>query len=401
MPSVKSEVFMTTVHGFADEGFGPVADAFAENFRLGTELGAACAVYRHGRLVVDLHAGIADQRSGWPWAEDTLALGFSVTKGLMALCGYLAHQRGLLDFDAPVDTLWPEFAANGKHDVVIRDLFTHRSGLVALDVDLTLDDVARWFPVISAIEQQKPLWKPGTAFAYHTLTYGWLTGEILRRATGLRPSALIADYLAGPLGVDAWIGLPEAEEPRVSHTAPAPPPTDPPDLAGAEKETALPLLARTMTLGGAFPPFFIDENSPVDYNSREIHAVEVPAANGILSARALAGIYAAAVSETDRPKLLDAASIADALTVRSVGDPWLAGLTAPGMRFSTGFIVNGIPHRPLLSDSSFGHDGASGSLGFADADHEIGFGYLNNQLAGGVDQRANRLTAALRSSLGL
>ncbi|WP_194909648.1 serine hydrolase domain-containing protein [Catenulispora rubra] len=390
---------MTTIHGFADEGFGPVADAFAENFRLGTELGAACAVYHHGRLVVDLHAGVADDRTGRPWTDDTLTVGFSVTKGLMALCGHLARQRGLLDFDAPVASVWPEFAAGGKQDIAIRDLFSHRSGLMALDVDLTIDDVASWFPVIHAIEEQKPLWEPGTTFAYHALMFGWLTGEVLRRVTGLRPGPLIADYLTGPLGADAWIGLPESEASRVAYLA-APPAAL--SSAWVEMALALPTVVRSMTLGGAFPPLLIDDRHPSDFNSRVVQAVEVPAANGIMSARALARIYSAAVSTTDgRPKLLDDASIMDALTVRSIDNPWPGALTPPGMRFSTGFLTNGIPHRPLLSDASFGHDGASGSLGYADADHEIGFGYVNNSLAGAVDGRANRLTAALRSSMGL
>ena len=134
----------------------------------------------------------------------------------MALCGYLAQQRGLLDFDAPVATVWPEFAANGKGDIVIRDVFAHRAGLMALDADLTLDDVLAWEPVIRAIEAQRPLWTPGTAFAYHALTFGWLTGEILRRATGKMPGALLADYLTDALGVNAWIGLPADQEHRVA-----------------------------------------------------------------------------------------------------------------------------------------------------------------------------------------
>src|SRR4051812_13475436 len=122
---------MAVVHGGVDDGFGPLADAFKVNFDSGVEQGAALAVYHRGRLVVDLYAGFADAGTGTPWTADTLTVGFSVTKGLMALCGYLAHQQGLLDFDAPVASVWPEFAANGKQDTIIRDLFDHRSGLMA------------------------------------------------------------------------------------------------------------------------------------------------------------------------------------------------------------------------------------------------------------------------------
>jgi CubicO group peptidase (beta-lactamase class C family) len=390
---------MTTVHGFADTGFGAVADAFRENFELGTENGASCAVYQHGRLVVDLHAGLADKRTGKRWNADTLVLGFSVSKGLMALCGYLAHQRGLLDFDATVATVWPEFAENGKQDTVIRDLFSHRAGLIALTQNLTIDDVAGWTPVIRAIEKQKPLWKPGTTYAYHALTYGWLTGEVLRRVTGMRPGQLVAAYLTTPTGADAWIGLPEEQEDRVARMESLPSTTR--RRAIDRLKIALGGLAamRSTTLGGAFPVPTV-EGSASDFNSRAVHAMEIPAANAILSARALAKIYAAAVSDIDGPKLLTDASIADALTVRSRGRSWLGAPTPPGSRFSTGFMTNGIPHRPMLSDASFGHDGASGSLGFADAAAEVGFAYLNNQMAGITDGRANRLSMALRRCIG-
>jgi CubicO group peptidase (beta-lactamase class C family) len=387
--------------GFADEGFGPVADAFAENFRRGAEMGAACAVYHRGRLVVDLHGGTADASTGRPWTADTLAIGFSVSKGLMALCGYLAHQRGLLDFDAPVASVWPEFAANGKQDIVIRDVFAHRAGLMALDADLTLADVLAWDPVIRAIEAQRPLWTPGTAFAYHALTFGWLTGEILRRVTGHLPGALLTEYLTDPLAVDAWFGLPAEQEHRVARMhAPRSRVMRtgyrvlPKILRSVGKSAAV----RAVTMGSAFPFSMID-GCAGDFNTPAVRAAQIPAANAILDARALATIYAAAVSPVNGVSpLLTEASMADATVLRSAGDGWRVALTPPGVRFSTGFLVNGIPYRPLLSDSSFGHDGASGSLGFADADSQTGFGYVNNLIAP-RDHRVNDLTAALRRCL--
>lgn len=395
---------MTTVNafpGFADEGFGPVADAFTDNFRRGSEIGASCAVYHRGRLVVDLHGGLADASSGRPWTADTLTIGFSVSKGLMTLCAYLAQQRGLLDFDAPVAAVWPEFAANGKGDIVIRDVFAHRAGLMALDADLTLADVLAWEPVIRAIEAQRPLWTPGTAFAYHALTFGWLTGEILRRATGTMPGALLADYLTDGLGVDAWIGLPAEQDHRVARMH------APRSRWRRRAYRVLPAILRrvgkgsavqAMTMGSAFP-FSLIDGVAGDFNTPAVRAAQIPAANAVLDARALARIYGAAVAPMTGAPLLTADSLADAVTVRSAGDGWRSAVNAPGMRFSTGFLVNGIPHRPLLSDSSFGHDGASGSLGFADADSQIGFGYVNNLIGGGHDQRANDLTAALRRCL--
>lgn len=392
---------MSEFPGFADEGFGPVADAFVDNFRRGTETGAACAVHHRGRLVVDMHGGVADRVSGRAWTDDTLTIGFSVSKGLMALCGYLAQQRGLLDFDAPVATVWPEFAANGKQDIVIRDVFAHRAGLVALDADLTLADVLSWEPVIRAIEAQRPLWTPGTAFAYHALTFGWLTGEILRRATGRMPGALLAEYLTGPLEVDAWIGLPADQEHRVARMH------APRSRVLRTGYRVLPRILRSIgksaavqavTMGSAFP-FSLIDGCAGDFNTRALHAAQIPAANVVLDARALATLYGAAVSPSSGAPLLTEASMADAVVLRSSGEGWRVALTPPGVRFSTGFLINGIPYRPLLSDSSFGHDGASGSLGFADADSQTGFGYVNNLIGGARDDRANNLTAALRRCL--
>ncbi len=391
---------MTTLHGFADEGFGPVADAFLANFREGVETGAAASIYQDGRLVLDLYAGLADPATTTEWSAETLTVIFSSTKGLMALCGYLARQKGLLDFDALVSTVWPEFAQNGKDTITIRDLFSHRSGLMALDVDLTLDDVAAWTPVIHAIEQQRPLWEPGTTFAYHALTYGWLTGEVLRRVTGMRPGALLASYLSEPLGVDAWIGLPSSHEHRVATMLPGPPITNPLYAAFLEKARSMPPVVRSMTLGGAFPAAVVGGETS-DFNSRAVHEMEIPAANGITNATGLARIYSAAVTDRHGPRLLDDDSIADALVPRSFGEGWSGAMNAPGIRFSTGFMINGYALRPLLTDSSFGHDGASGSLAYADVDTKIGFGYVNNQMAGGLDERANRLTMALRGCLGV
>jgi CubicO group peptidase (beta-lactamase class C family) len=386
--------------GFADEGFGPVADAFADNFARGAEMGAACAVHHRGRLVVDLFGGTADAVTGAPWTADTLVIGFSISKGLMALCAYLAQQRGLLDFDAPVTSVWPEFGREGKQDIIIRDVFAHRAGLMALDADLALADVLAWEPVIRAIEAQRPLWAPGSAYAYHALTFGWLTGEILRRATGLMPGALLAEYLTGNLGANAWIGLPadrqhrvarmHAPRSRVLRTAYR---TMPRILRRVGKASAV----RTITMGSAFPFSMID-GCAGDFNTPAVHAAQIPAANAIVDARALARIYAAAVSPIGGERLLTDDSIADATTVRSEGPGWPGALNATGSRFSTGFMINGIPFRPLLSDSSFGHDGASGSLGFADADSQTGFGYVNN-LISPRDHRANNLTAALRRCL--
>lgn len=388
---------MATIAGTVDSGYGPVADAFLANFTDGLEVGAACCVYRDGRIVVDIHAGVADQRAGHPWTPETIVPVYSMSKGLMSLLAYLASQRDLLNLDAPVGELWPEFARLGKEKLRIRDLFSHRAGLIAVDRALTLDDVAAWDPVVRALEDQQPLWEPGTAFSYHPLTFGWLAGEVLRRATGLRPGRLLAEWITDRVKADAWIGLPAEDDSRVGHLEPPPAPQDPATIARYQALNT-PLMMRARTLGNVFPRGVIGGGQ--DLNSPAVRRVEVPAANAMTSAPHLARIYAAAVGEVAGGRLLTDESIRDALTVRSEGEQWpgVAGLR--GMRFSTGFMLNRIPHRPLLSDASFGHDGAGGGLACADADAKIGFAYVNNRMLGFGDTRANRITAALRQCVG-
>ena len=179
------------IHGDVDDGFGPVADAFGANFAKGGELGAAVVLYVGGRKVVHLWGGVADQRNGRPWVQDTPAIVFSVTKGVLAICAYQLVGQGRLDLDAPVARYWPEFATHGKAPITVRMLLSHRAGLVALDRDLSFSDVLAWDPVIRAVEAQTPLWNPGTAHSYHAITYGWLVGEVIRRITDKSPGKFL------------------------------------------------------------------------------------------------------------------------------------------------------------------------------------------------------------------
>src|ERR1035437_3952075 len=187
------------VQGGAEDGFGPVADAFAADFVDAGERGAGVVLYADGRKVVDLWGGVAD-RLGRPWVQDTPAIVFSVTKGVLAICAYQLVGQGRLDLDVPVARYWPEFAAHGKAAISVRMLLSHRAGLVALDRDLTLDEVLAWDPVLWGIEAQAPMWRPGTAHSYHTITYGWLVGEVIRRITGASPGEFLRAELARPLG---------------------------------------------------------------------------------------------------------------------------------------------------------------------------------------------------------
>jgi CubicO group peptidase (beta-lactamase class C family) len=381
------------VHGAVEPRFARVRAAIAENFTHHGEIGAACAVYHRGRPVVDVWAGTADQERGAPWAQDTAVLVFSATKGMTAACVLRLVESGVLDLDRPVAAYWPEFAAEGKAAIPLAWIASHRAGVPAVDATLTLEQVLAWDPVVAAIAAQRPEWEPGTRHGYHVRTYGWILGEIVRRVTGKTLGRLFADEIAGPLGADLWIGLPEHEEKRVARLIP-PPPLPDPDARAAFARMMAPdtLLGRAMT--GPSSLFHYDEM----WNRRALHATELPSSNGIGTAHALARVYAALAGEVDGVRLLSPATLAAARAVRSDGPD--AVLMLP-TRFGTGFMLPPAL-TPTAGPAAFGHPGAGGSLGLGDADAEIGFGYVMNGMQLGVsgDPRATRLIEAVYASLG-
>ena len=331
---------------------------------------------------------------------------FSTTKGAAAICAHLLVQRGQLDLDAPVTDYWPEFGAAGKADVPVRMLLNHQVGLPVLDRRLSDDDVLAGTPVADALAAQTPLWEPGTAHGYHALTYGWLVGELVRRVSGRSLGTLFADEVAGPLGLDFWIGLPVQEQARVaplSAAKPDPSQFDPskidPEIAPLLQDLAAAYLDpqsvtnRALSLSGTFAL----GGGGLSWNDPRVRAAEIPAANGVTNARSLARMYAACVGEIDGVRLLDDASVARATEEQSNGRD--RTLVIP-TRFGVGFFLPS-SFSPLLGERSFGHAGAGGSLGFADPDHQVGFGYVMNRMGAGLsnDPRAQGLADALRSCL--
>ena len=175
---------MIVIEGDVVPGFERVRDVFGDNFEGHGDVGAAVCVYRHGRKVVDLWGGLADAGTGRPWTRDTLQLVYSATKAATATCAHLLAQRGELDLDRPVAWYWPEFAAQGKADIPVRWLLSHRAGLPVIDNPMPLADLLAWDPMAAALAAQRPVWEPGTAHGYHGRTFGWLVGEVIRRVSG-------------------------------------------------------------------------------------------------------------------------------------------------------------------------------------------------------------------------
>ncbi len=382
------------IHGVADAAYGAVVDEFARNFLERGDVGAAACMVVDGRVVVDVWAGLADRRMGTGWRRNTLGLVFSCAKGLLAVCAHQLVEAGRLSLTSPVATYWPEFADGGKESVTVGDLLSHRAGLPVLDVelDLTVDDVAggkagAW------LAAQKPQWQPGTGHELHPVTYGWLVGELIRRVSGLPVGRYFRERIAGPLGLDTWIGLPASERHRVSHLEP-PPPNDRPEYPAPHSPRW-----RAQTLNGLWPVEMVSKGNGPGFNDARLQAADLPAVNAITTARSLARFWSATVCETDGVRLLRPDTVRRATVPQSEGEPVFGG-PPPWHRYGYGLQLDS-PARPMLSSRSFGHDGAGGQLGFADPDLRAGFAYITNRMGGADDQRARRLTMAARRVLGL
>lgn len=394
---------MTSIDGEVAPGFEKVRDAFQANFDNGSEVGAAFSAYHKGRKVVDLWGGVADQDTGAPWNEDTLILVFSSTKGATAICANHLAQQGLLDMDAPVVEYWPDFGRNGKEDIPVSYLLSHQAGLAWVDGDLTAEEALSWEPVIEALENQHPNWKPGSQHGYHATTYGWLVGELVRRVSGKSVGTYFREHVGDPLGLDFWIGLPESEDHRVAPLISMIPPSvsveslhDPGDDPVAQMISAF-LGPDTMLGKALFAPGGALTDQDI-WNSRAMRAAEVPAANGVGDARSLARMYAGCIGEVDGLRILTSDQVKRATVQQTEGPN--AVLLNMDIQFGLGFML---PSTVITfgGPNGFGHFGAGGSLGWADPDAELSFGYVMNRMDLGLagDLRSFNLITACYDSI--
>ncbi len=382
------------IHGTIDPRFERVRAELERNFLERGEVGAAVHAVVGGKPVVDLWGGLADPRRGTPWTEDTLAMVHSSTKGATALCAHMLAARGELDLDAPVARYWPEFAAAGKERIPVRMLLNHRAGLPAITRKLPPEAMFDWKTMADALAGQAPHWDPGTRHGYHAITYGWLVGEVVRRISGKSLGTFFRDEIAGPLGLDFWIGLPPMHEPRVARLVPPPP-------AAEEDPFGAALLEHGSLTRQAFlnpPTMFLPSGPEVE---RALRAAEIPAANGMATARALASMYAPLAAP--EPGLVDRDTLRRMSAVESEGpDRILVYRT----RFASGFMKstdNGRQASVRLgpNDEAFGHVGAGGSIGFADPVAGVAFGYVMNGMGPGIllNDRGQSLIDAFYDSL--
>jgi len=384
------------IEGEVDKGFENVRKAFAENFEKRGELGGAVTMVIDGRPVVDLWGGYADKAKSRPWNRDTLVNVYSTTKGMTATCAHRLIDQGKLDPDEPVSRYWPEFAQAGKKDLPVRYLLSHRAGLPAIRKVLAEEALFDWNTMAAALAEQEPWWQPGTKHGYHALTIGWLVGEVIRRITGKGLGRYFREEIAEPLKLDCHIGLDAAQDSRVSDLLPSPPPgPDEPNLfVEAMKEPE-----------GATAKAFLNPpvlTKPNLVNTRSWRGAELGAANAHTTARSLARLYGALArgGEVDGYRIVRPEALERFYAEQSFGPDQV--LMQMATRFSMGFMLSqpGAMFGP--NRKAFGHPGAGGSLGFADPQAKVGFGYTMNQMANGllIDARASALIDAFYTALG-
>ncbi len=370
------------------DGFAPVAERFAAQLRSGAEIGAGFAAYHHGKCVVDLWGGRSDVQSGKPWQRDTRIVVFSVTKGLAAMALALLADRGQLDWDAPVATYWPGFAAANKQAITVRTLVNHRAGLVGLDEPLQLEDCLlpeRRERVVGALERQPPMWPPGTAQGYHAITYGLYVAELFERITGENIGAFLSRELFEPLGAEVSLGTPPEVDARIATLYTGSNASRVWHMLGAALgSSAEGRIARAVLAPRSLPraAFTNPASGPMGlavYNTPRVRRAALAWVSATASAHGLARAYA--------PFALGGAAF---------GKPYLRAATLAPVHARQGWSERDLVlHKPLgwsqgfvkeqtelfsPNPESFGHPGMGGALGWCDPIAELSFGYAMNKL---------------------
>jgi CubicO group peptidase (beta-lactamase class C family) len=341
-----------------------VQEAIDRLVESGAERGIQVAVYRGPDLVVDAVAGLADPATGRLVTSDTPFYNFSIVKGAASTLAHLLAERGLFGYDTPVVDLWPEFGAHGKQYVTVRHVLNHSAGVPGIPLDTTIEDLCNWDKMCAAIADEELWWEPGTKIGYHAYTFGYLVGEIVRRATGKPISAALREYVSGPLGVadEIYFGMPESEHHRLARLEDAP-------MTGPmpEMPADLPMFkAGPMSL---YPTAQLG-------NRADILSADIPA-GGKTSARAIARMYAALLGEVDGVRLISPERLREATAVSMSGVDQVFGMPTT---WGLGYAIGGLGSATQESPTVFGIGGVGGSFACGDTATGIAFAVTKNRL---------------------
>lgn len=395
------------VRGTYAGGFEEVAEAFARNFENGLEIGAAAAAYRGDEVLFDLWGGFKDRKRTDPWESDTMACVHSSTKAISALAVAMAISRGRIEVDRRVADDWPEFAANGKDEITVRQILDHSAGLPIIEEPLNVGLLGDLDSLADILARQKPQWVPGTRHGYHGWTIGMYLNEIMRRTDPQQRTigAFVQAEIFDLLGEEFYIGLPdEIDDSRVS----------------GEITTARTLLEMVqwspMVAMSLFLPKFLQgdslgakmlSNPPElatisNFHRRDVRRVEIPGGNGIGTARAMARAMAASLAEHNPLKISpEVKAQIEATHPKMGGDERDAVMQGPSL-FQMGFSKPTLRSQLGSRPRTYFAPGGGGNLCLADPDSGVGFGYCLNRFGGNPadDSRVTGLYDALIRCVG-
>ena len=351
------------IQGECDPQFSKVKETFEKLYREDREIGSCFAVYKDGNPLVDLWGGFQDKDKTKPWQKDNLVTVYSTTKGVAAFCIALAMEKGLLKYEEKVSTYWPEFASNGKEDITIGMLMSHQAGICSPETR-NVDDYYNQNLMAEKLAGMTPIWEPGTASGYHSMTFGWLTSELILRVTGKSLGTFFREEVGDQHEIDFFIGLPESEDHRVAELVPF-------DIVRNENsEQQVELTDAQKSQRNSAGTLDIQ-------NTKEWRQAEIPSANGQGNAGGLAKLYSLIVPEDNNLKLLKDDTVNQMTTMQIEGRDLVLAVQ---VRWGVGFILN--KHKIIYGpiEGAFGHSGYGGSCAFGDPENKIGVSYVMNRM---------------------
>ena len=352
------------IHGECDPQFSKVKETFEKLYQEDREIGSCFAVYKDGNPLVNLWGGFQDKDKTKPWQKDNLVTVYSTTKGVAAFCIALAMEKGLLKYEEKVSTYWPEFSSNGKEDITIGMLMSHQAGICSPETR-NVEDYYNQSLMAEKLAGMTPIWEPGTASGYHSMTFGWLTSELIMRVTGKSLGTFFREEVGDQHEIDFFIGLPESEDHRVAELVPF-------DIVRSENSEQ-----QQVELTDAQKSQRNSAGTLDIQNTKAWRQAEIPSANGQGNAGGLAKLYSLIVPEDNSLKLLKDDTVNQMTTMQIEGRDLVLAVQ---VRWGVGFILN--KHKIIYGpvEGAFGHSGYGGSCAFGDPENKIGVSYVMNRM---------------------